>query len=531
LEASLDRLLYLYPASLPNMQARLQAILSPSNRKFLPSWMTSRQPNNRTLNYTPAIPLVYMKPGTGQLALYKLKQVLNINRVNALADRYAWDNGLTLNYDTELAEFLPNPATTWDQILVDDSVPIRIVADVDFAVDAPFCQINGLLTQDLQFAGTVDGYRGGFHNKTLVFYKQENFAASAVAELPDFIQGWGRAYPGYDESEQATLTSACEASTVLSVDSVIRIRPGMLAQATGIAGIPSVVSVDTVANTVTISIAQTLNTGIQITFVDQYDLTYQGYRVIPGWVELSKTQTITALVDGATVSSIAVALDSVYLIRVGQVVSGTGIAGSPQVIDIDPDQLTITLNSAQTLSDQTVLTFTTPGAAAGWSSGATYAQSDIVLYASEYYVCILAHSSQPAFPTDWFVLLDLPQSQYQRAGIWRMIENEQGIITLRFEQELAYTGGIYDSVTVRSGVRHGGQIVSLVDPETLGAGYTVPGFINRDTDMSTAAGTVFDNRTTEFFDENTDTYLESDQGTKYIKFIRNTIIDRGIVDV
>ena len=530
-DASLDRLLYLYPASLPNMQNRLQAILSPSNRKFLSSWMTSRQPNNRTLNYTPAIPLVYLKPGTGLLALYKLKQVLNINRVNALVDRYAWDDGLTLNYDLVNAEFLPNPATTWDQILVDDSVPIRIVADVDFAVDAAFCQVNGLLTQDLQFAGTVDGYRGGFHNKTLVFYKQENFAAAAVAELPDFIQGWGRAYPGYDEAEQATLTSPTEASTVLSVDSVIRIRPGMLAQGTGIAGSPSVVSVNTVANTVTISIAQTLNTGVQITFVDQYDIAYEGYRVIPGWVELSKTQTITATVDGATVSSIAVTLDTVYLIRVGQVVSGTGIAGSPVVIDIDPDQLTITLNSAQTLSDQTVLTFATPGAAAGWSSGATYAQSDIVLYASEYYVCIYGHAPQASFPTDWFVLLDLPQSQYQRAGIWRMIENEQGIITLRFEQELAYTGGIYDSVTVRSGVRHGGQIVSLVDPETLGAGYTVPGFINRDTDMSTAAGTVFDNRTTEFFDENTDTYLESDQGTKYIKFIRNTIIDRGIVDV
>ena len=212
-------------------------------------------------------------------------------------------------------------------------------------------------------------------------------------------------------------------------------------------------------------------------------------------------------------------------------ISGTGIVGSPTVIGIDADSLTITMNSAQTLSDGTVLTFTTTGAAGAWSSGATYAQSDIVLYASEYYVCIYGHAPQATFPTDWFVLLDLPQSQYQRAGIWRMIENEDGIVTLRFEQALSYTGGVYDSVTVRSGVRHGGQIVSLVGPNTLGAGYTVPGFINRDTQMNTAAGTVFDNRTTEFFDENTDTYLESDQGTKYIKFIRSTIIDRGIVDV
>ena len=530
-DASLTRLLNLYPASLPNMQNRLKATLSPSNRKFLPSWMTSRQPDNRTLNYIPAIPLVYLKPGTGKLALYKLKQVLNINRVNALVDRYAWDDGLALNYDKDQAEFLPNPATTWDQVLVDDNVPIRIVADVDFASDSPFCQINGKRTQDLQLNGTVDGYRGGFHNKTLVFYKQENFAASEVAELPAFANGWGRSYPGYDESELVTLTSSASASTVLYVDSVIRIRPGMIGQGTGVAGSPTVVSVDTDANAITLSIAQTLNSGAQMTFVDDYDDLYEGYRVIPGWAELSKTQTIIATVAGSTVSSITVTLDTVYLIRVGQVISGTGIAGSPTVIDIDPDTLTVTMNSAQTLSDGTALTFTTTGAAGAWSSGSAYAQEDIVIYNSEYWVCIYSHTAQPAFPTDWFVLLDLPQSQYQRAGIWRMIENEDGIITLRFEQALAYTGGVYDSVTVRSGVRHGGQIVSLVGTDTLGAGYTVPGFINRDTQMNTAAGTVFDNRTTEFFDENTDTYLESDQGTKYIKFIRSTIIDRGIVDV
>jgi len=531
LDASLERLLYLYPASLSNMQNRLKATLSPSNRKFLPSWMTSRQPDNRTLNYTPAIPLVYLKPGTGKLALYKLKQVLNINRVNALVDRYAWDDGLALNYDKANAEFLPNPPTTWDQVLVDDSVPIRIVADVDFAVDSPFCQINGKRAQDLQLNGTVDGYRGGFHDKTLVFYKQENFAASEVSELPSFIQGWGRAYPGYDESELVTLIAESSASTVLYVDSVIRLRPGMTGQGTGVVGSPTVVSVDTESNTVTVSVAQTLDIGAQITFVDEYDGFYEGYRVIPGWTELSKTQNITATVAGSTVSIDTVTLDTGYLIRTGQVVSGAGIMGTPSVTDIDPDTLTITLSSAQTLSNGTVLTFTTPGSAGNWSSVTTYAQGDIVLYNSQYWICIYGHSPQPAFPEDWFVLLDLPQSQYQRAGIWRMIENEEGIITLRFEQALSYTGGIYDSVTVRSGVRHGGQIVSLVDPETLGAGYTVPGFINRDTDMSTAAGTVFDNRTTEFFDENTDTYLESDQGTKYIKFIQNTIIDRGIVDV
>ena len=530
LDASLEKLTTLYPASLPNMQNRLKTILSPNNRKFLPSWMTSRQPDNRTPNFTQAIPLVYLKPGTGKLALYKLQQVLDVSKINAVTDRYAWDDGLSLNYDKQAAEFLDNQPTTWDQVIIDDSVQIRLVGEVDFAVDVPFCQINGKVARELQINGIVDGTRGSLNDKTLIFYKQENFTATAIAEFSLF-EGWGRINPGFDESEQVTVLAAVENQTVINADNVIRIREGMVAQGEGIVGSPVVTAVNTDTNTITVSIAQTLNTGATITFVDDYGDNYESYHVIPGWTELTKTQTISTTVDGAVAGSATVVVDSVYLIQAGQTVSGTGITGSPTVVDVDADTKTILLSSAQTLSDGVTLTFVNGGAAANWNSFTTYSQGNIVIYNAKYYVCIYGHSAQPAFPVDYFVLLDLPQNEYQRAGIWRMIENEQGIVTLRFEQALSYTGGVYDSVAVRSGVRHGGQIVSLVGTDTLGAGYTVPGFIDRDSLMTNTAGTIFDNRTTEFFDENTDTLLDLDQGTKYIKFIHNTIIDRGIVDV
>lgn len=530
LDVSQDRLLDLYPASLPNMQRRFRTVLTPNNRKFLPSWMTSRQPNNRYLNYVQAVPLVYLKPGTGKLALYKLQQVLKVNTVSAVTDRYAWDDGLALNYDKDLDQFKDNQPTTWDQIIIDDNVPIRIVGEVDFAVDSPFCQINGKLMRDLQIAGVVDGARGSLHNKTLVFYKQENFAASEIEEFPDY-DGWGRLNPSFDETELVTLIASTTSNTVITVDSVDRIREGMTAQGTGIIRAPVVTAVDTVLNTVTLSVVQTLDVGTQVSFVDLYGDNYETYRIIPGYTELTKTQTVTAVVTGNTVASQTVILDSVYLITVGQTVSGGTIAGSPTVTSIDAVTRAVTLNSVQTLNDGDTLTFTTPGAYTVWSSGSSYTQGDIVSYNGAYYVCVYAHSAEPSFPADYFVLLDTPQDQYQRAGIWRMLENESGIITLRFEQSLGYTGETFDSVIVRSGVRHGGQVVSLVDPATLGIGYSVPGFINRDSQMNAADGTVFDNRTTEFFDQNTDTYLETDQGTKYIKFIHSTIIDRGIVDV
>jgi hypothetical protein len=70
-------------------------------------------------------------------------------------------------------------------------------------------------------------------------------------------------------------------------------------------------------------------------------------------------------------------------------------------------------------------------------------------------------------------------------------------------------------------------------PAPVANPYTAPGFVDRDAllEIDTVQATIFDDRTTEFFGSKTDVYLEPDSGTKYIKFRRNTILDRGIVDV
>lgn len=77
--------------------------------------------------------------------------------------------------------------------------------------------------------------------------------------------------------------------------------------------------------------------------------------------------TQTANVNGATTASTSVAVDGnssngAYgdLIRVGAIVSGVGIVGKPTVVTVT-DQNNLVLSTAQTLSDNAVLTFTEPG--------------------------------------------------------------------------------------------------------------------------------------------------------------------------
>jgi hypothetical protein len=194
------------------------------------------------------------------------------------------------------------------------------------------------------------------------------------------------------------------------------------------------------------------------------------------------------------------------------------------------------------LSNGTTLTFVRT-LASNWTTGDDHIIGDIVIYNDEYYTCVTSHTTTPgdSFPSDYFVKYNVPQTTYQRAGIWKMIQDSAGTITLEFVQALNFAGAPFDTLRVRSGLRHGGTTIALVDPNTVEGlypapvanPYTAPGFVDRDAllEIDTVQATIFDDRTTEFFGSKTDVYLEPDSGTKYIKFRRNTILDRGIVDV
>lgn len=385
---SSDKYDYLYPASLPNMQNQLKNELTPNNRRFLPSWMTSKQPDLRVLNYVQAVPLVYMKPGTGKIALFKLKQILEINSVHALTDRYYWDNGLAENYNIQSGSFISDPLTTFDQEEFEDA-QYTVVATVDFAVSTPFYQVNNVRASDLKRLGMLDGYQGNVNGKTLIFYRQENYT-----DLNDFedFEGWAKIVPQYD---------------------------------------------------------------------DQFDAGFETYEIVTG----------------------------------------------KSILDNLPASL--------------------------WANFTAYSIGDLVEYQSVTYVCVTAHNNNYATFTRGFFAPVTSTTQYQQAGIWRIVEDEMGFVQLEFVQEITYNPTTpYNSVRIRSGIQYGGSIVSLVPSGTLGAGFTVPGYINQaDVISQTENGTIFDSSTTEFFSSNTDQYQEMDQGAKYIVFRKQNFLDQGTVDV
>lgn len=93
-----------YPPTLPNMIEQLNTHLNGFDYRYLPAWMTDYQPNGEILGYTPAIPLVYCVPGSGQKILYYLQQAYGntvpaLTSINAVTDRLFWNFGAQKNWN------------------------------------------------------------------------------------------------------------------------------------------------------------------------------------------------------------------------------------------------------------------------------------------------------------------------------------------------------------------------------------------------------------------------------------------------
>ena len=81
-----------------------------------------------------------------------------------------------------------------------------------------------------------------------------------------------------------------------------------------------------------------------------------GYRVYGSLIVRSSNSTLNGAVSSSTTINISAANPS---ISIGNIVTGTGISGAVTVAAINSNGTTITLSSAQSISNSTVLTFTT----------------------------------------------------------------------------------------------------------------------------------------------------------------------------
>ena len=99
-----------FPATIPNMINQLNTHLNGFDYNFLPSWMRDIQPNSQILGFVPAVPLLYVKPGTGKKIMFYLQQYYNnvgpnLTTIDATTDRLIWNAGYSQNWD-------PVPLTT-----------------------------------------------------------------------------------------------------------------------------------------------------------------------------------------------------------------------------------------------------------------------------------------------------------------------------------------------------------------------------------------------------------------------------------
>ena len=133
----------IYPNTLKNMRARLLENLELERRGVLPKWMTSTQRDGTILGLTYAVPLAYVKPGYGLIALQKLKtkvadELESISYLNFVVDRYHIDKHLTQYWDFENEQFLTARYTRF----YENNINRVIANEVDFAVTIPFDSIN-----------------------------------------------------------------------------------------------------------------------------------------------------------------------------------------------------------------------------------------------------------------------------------------------------------------------------------------------------------------------------------------------------
>jgi hypothetical protein len=173
MDGAADRVVY--PNSLINMRRQLIDTIGMSVREVLPKWMSNRQADGSIIGWKPVVVISYLKPGTGDRALFNLKRRSDFDQktISFDFDRYIWDNNLSKTFNAETGEYLTSAETTFD-VEVDFSNPDP-VATVDFALDIPFNQVDGRLSDYIDDLGGLDGLITVYEGKTLIFATQEQF--------------------------------------------------------------------------------------------------------------------------------------------------------------------------------------------------------------------------------------------------------------------------------------------------------------------------------------------------------------------
>lgn len=159
----------IYPNTLRNMRTRMLENLDLESRGVLPRWMTSVQNDGSVPGLTYAIPLAYVKPGIGLIAIQKLQEKINLDfeslgEFNFTIDRYQIDKQLSRYWDFTEQKFLTSELTRFFE---GDIIALN-KGTVNYAVEVPFETINQASLYDLLGYSSITVISPDVFNVTLV---------------------------------------------------------------------------------------------------------------------------------------------------------------------------------------------------------------------------------------------------------------------------------------------------------------------------------------------------------------------------
>lgn len=210
-----------YPNSLTNMRRQIFDQLGiATDGETLPQWMKNRQPDGTILGWQPAVTLAFMKPGTANRALFKLKRQYDLEQLSISfeIDRYILDNNLTSVYDLSNDRYFESDLTSFDAEI--ESAGVVPEAAVDFALSLPFSEFHGRTADYIYRNGGLDGITAPLNELEVIFAEPElydgytNLEYNGWAEEVDFwsdnsgwdSNGWGEytKINGYQENFGST---------------------------------------------------------------------------------------------------------------------------------------------------------------------------------------------------------------------------------------------------------------------------------------------------------------------------------------
>jgi len=195
----------LYPNDLDLMINDIIVAVGELNSNTLPQWQTSIQNNGKIIGFQTAAVLAYLKPGTGEKVLYKLKHSVptDIKTVPFVADRYILDNNQDRNFNIATGKWDAKAYTTFDTGYIQSITPS---ASVDYAIDIPFNYVDNSTVASIIALGGLDGdTTGGWNGKQIIFSTQEKYNPTLFPSLTN--DGWiqnNTPVPGYAEVQQGT---------------------------------------------------------------------------------------------------------------------------------------------------------------------------------------------------------------------------------------------------------------------------------------------------------------------------------------